>query len=47
VDEAVVGPGLLGDSPRRDPGCADLDEQPLSGVEKRLLGLVSGANGDF
>ena len=44
VDEAVVHPGLLGDPPRRDPGCADLDEQPLGGVEERLLGLVSWAN---
>ena len=41
VDEAVVRAGLLGDAPRRDPGRAHLDEQPLGGVEQRLLGLVS------
>ena len=41
MDEAVVRPSLLGDAPRRDPGRPDLDQQPLRGVEKRLLGLVS------
>ena len=44
VDEAVVRPGLLGHPPRRDPGCADVDEQPLGRVEERLLGLVSWAD---
>ena len=44
VDEAVVRAGLLGHAPRRDPGRAHLDEQPLGGVEERLLGLVSWAD---
>ena len=47
VDEAVVRPGLLGNSPRRDACRADLDEQPLGGVEQRLLGLGSGAIGNL
>ena len=44
VDETVVRAGLLGDPPRRDSGRADLDEQPLGGVEERLLGLVPWAD---
>ena len=42
VDEAVIRPGLLGDLAGCDPARADLDEQPLSGVEERLLRLVPG-----
>jgi hypothetical protein len=36
----VVRPRLPCDLPRREAACADLDEQPLGGVEQRLLGLV-------
>ena len=44
VDEAVIRPGLLGDLAGCDPARADLDEQPLSGVEERLLRLVPGTD---
>jgi hypothetical protein len=47
MDEAVVHAGFFRDPPRRDPGRADLDEQPLSGVEERLLGVVSRTNGNL
>ena len=47
VDEAVVRPGLLRHPARRDPSCAHLEEQPLRGVEERLLRFVSGANSDL
>jgi hypothetical protein len=47
MDEAVVGPGLVGHPTRGDLCCADVDEQPLGGVEEGLLGLVSAANGDL
>ena len=43
VDEAVVDARLLGQPPRRDPGVADLDEQPLGRVEERLLGGRAGS----
>ena len=43
VDEPVVEPGRLGDAPRREPGRADLAEQPLGGVEQRLLVVLAGA----
>jgi len=37
MDEAVVEPRLFREFARRDAGVADADEQPLGGVEKRLL----------
>jgi hypothetical protein len=42
VHEPVVDTGLLGQPPGRDAGVADLDQQPLRGVEKRFLGCGSG-----
>jgi hypothetical protein len=42
VDEALVGLGRLGERACRDAGVADVDEQPLGGVEERLFGLVAG-----
>ena len=43
MDEAVIRSRLFRDPPRRDPARADLDEQPLGGIEQRLLGLVAWA----
>ena len=42
VDEAVVDARLLGEPARRDARVADVDEQPLGGVEQRLLGRRRG-----
>jgi hypothetical protein len=42
VDEPVVGARLLRERPGGDPGVADADEEPLSGVEERLHGLLAG-----
>jgi hypothetical protein len=42
VHEALVGSGGLGKAARGDAGVADVDEQPLGGVEERLFGLVAG-----
>jgi hypothetical protein len=42
VDEALVGLGRLREPARGDTRVADVDEQPLGGVEERLFGLVSG-----
>ena len=44
VDEAVIRAGLVGHAPRRDPGRAHLDQEPLGGIEERLLGLVAWAS---
>ena len=38
----MVDARLLGEAPRRDPRVADLDEQPLGGVQQRLLGGGAG-----
>ena len=42
VDKAVVDSRFLGQPPRGDAGVADLDEQPLGGVEESLLRRRAG-----
>jgi hypothetical protein len=42
VDEPLIGLGRLREAARGDAGVADIDEQALGGVEKRLFGLVAG-----
>jgi len=42
VDETVVDARLLGEAPRRNSRVADVDEQPLGGVEQRLFRRRAG-----
>jgi hypothetical protein len=37
VDETVIDARLLGEPPRRNSRVANVDEQPLRGVEQRLF----------